>query len=542
MKQNHCILYDKNAGIITPLVLVIASVLIIFAVSLMNWSLTEHKNAVRKVKKNQSLQVAEAGVNYYKWHLAHNDADFKDGNDWCCDEDPLLTFDDCANLCGPYEHEYKDYNGDVIGRFSLLIIPPEVGSTVTAIESIGYAYGNDAVQKKVTSLVGKRSLAEYSFLTNAPIWIGAGESTSGPLHSNGGIRFDDIATAEVTSAVESYNCAGTGHSCTGVKPGIWGAGGPTTFWRPLSEPIITSPSGGSVFNIVVPPAPAIDYNLFSVSLANIKTEAIANGLYFGDNSGICGDGICGKVNENNALCPADCLASCGNGVCNAGETNITCAKDCPLAGFLIKFNSNATVGIYSVNSLKAQVKYWNYPNWKWEAEEIQNKTLLGNYGMPANGLIFIEDDVWVEGTVNGKVTIGAAIFPIDTNNYARIRINNNVQYIARDGNYVLGLMAQGDILVPRYAPANLTIDATLLSQNGHVYFRYYSSYLVKNNIEVYGGVITNLFWTWSYVNGSGVVVSGYNTTNTIYNNNLTFAPPPYFPTSENFEVLSWREE
>lgn len=543
MKQNR---YKNQSGIITPLVLVVASVLIIFAVSLMSWSLTEHKNAVEKVKKNQSLQIAEAGVNYYKWHLAHDDADFKDGNDWCCDEDPLLSFADCANLCGPYEHEYKDYNGAVIGRFSLLITPPETGSTVTAVESTGYAYGNDAVQKKVTSLIGKRSLAEYSFLTNAPLWLGENEGFAGPIHSNGGIRFDTVATAEVTSAVESYNCAGIGHGCTGVKPGIWGTGGPTTLWRPLSEPIITSSSGGSVFNIVVSPAPAIDYGLFTVSLADVKAKAIADGIYFGDNAGICGNGVCDKT-ENHGSCPADCPAGCGNHNCNAGETNITCPRDCSLEGFLVKFKADATIDIYSVNTLQSQIWYYNFeklPNsdWDLEAEQIQNKTLLGNFVIPDNGLIFIENDVWVEGTVNGRATVGAAIFPVDANNYARIRINDNIQYIARDGNHVLGLMAQGDILVPRYAPTNLTIDATLLSQEGHVYYREYWPHSVKNSIEVYGGIITDLFWTWTWVNGSGVTIDGYNTTNTIYNNNLTFAPPPSFPTSENFEVLSWEEE
>jgi len=532
--------YKNQSGIITPLVLVIASVLIIFAVSLMNWSLTEYKNTVRKVKRNQSLQIAEAGVNYYKWHLAHDSADFKDGNDWCCDNDPLLSFADCSNLCGPYEHEYKDYNDAIIGQFSLLITPPEVGSTITTVESTGHAYGNDAVQKKVTSLIGKRSLAEYSFLANSPLWLGENEGFSGPIHSNGGIRFDTVATAEVTSAVESYNCAGTGHGCTGIKDGIWGSGGPTTFWR---------------F-----PVPVVDFDLFSVSLADIKAEAIADGLYFGDNSGICGDGICGKT-ESRALCPADCLASCGNNICNPGENNITCTKDCPLAGYLVRFLLDGTVNVYKVNTLMSQVGYYNFEvsSWRNEAEQTNNITLLNNFPMPANGLIFIEDDVWVDGIVNGKVTVGAAIFPIDVNNYARIRINDNIQYLARNGNNVLGLMAQGDILVPKYAPTDLTIDAMLLSQNGHVYYREYirdiycylgySSYCdanrVKNSIEVYGGIITNLFWTWTWVDWDGfswVTVGGYDNTSTIYNNFLTFAPPPFFPTSENFEVLSWEEE
>jgi len=488
--ENHLKKQDKaQSGITTPLILITASVLIIFAVSLLNWSLTERKSTMRKVKSLQALQVAEAGINYYRWHLAHNDSDYKDGNDWCCDNDPTRTLTDCGNVCGPYVHSYYDYDNNLIGEFSLEITPPEVGSTVYTIKSTGSVLGNENIERKIITRVGKRSLAEDSFLTNAPIWIGQNESTAGPFHSNGGIRFDGTCTAEVTSAVEQYDCAGTGHDCTGTKPGIWGSGGPTTFWH---------------F-----PVPAIDFSLFTVSLADIKAGAINDGIYYGDSGA---------------------------------------------EGYLVRFNADATVDIYRVDSLQSRVWYWDpeVGNWRREAEEIQNKTLLGNFSMPNNGLIFIEDDVWVEGTVNGKVTLAAGRFPENPNHYARIRINNNVQYVARDGNHNLGLIAQGDVLVPAYAPNDLTIDATLLSQNGHVYTREYlndawccfnGTYCnVRNNIEVYGGIITNLFWTWTWVNSNGVVCGGYRNTNTVYNNNLTFSPPPSFPTSENFEVLSWKEE
>ena len=498
-------------GIITPLILVITSILLIFAVALINWSVTEHKNAQKKIRTNQALQVAEAGVNYYKWHLEHDENNYRDGEDWCCDNDPGLSLADCGGVCGPYNHSYTDYSGDNIGHFSLKITPPEVGSTVVTVESTGYAYADADNEKKITAQLGKRSLAEYSFLSSAPIWIGSDESTSGPVHSNGinpdysdgGIRFDGTCNAEVTSATESYDCADTpGHGCTGIKDGVWGSGGPSSYWR---------------F-----PVPVVDFDLFSISLSAIQEKAAQEG-------GTC-DG-------------------------DSGEGRGICFGDSGAEGYLVKFNSNATIDIYRVDSLENKVWYRNYEQggYKKEAEEIQDKTLLGNYNMPDNGLIFIGDDVWVEGIVNGKVTLAAAKFPENPNHYARIRINDNIQYVARDGNHNLGLISQGDLLVPRYTPDNLTIDATLLSQKGHVYHRIYwddilchyygytSLCRLRNNIEVYGGIITNLFWTWTWADGAGTSFAGYDNTLTIYNNNLTFSPPPSFPTSENFEVLSWEE-
>jgi len=523
---------SSQSGMAVPLVLIVASIFIIFGVSLISWSITSHKNTIRKVRQTQSLQVAEAGVNYYKWHLAHNSFDYKDGNDWCCSENPLLTLEDCGGVCGPYVHDYKNNEGIVIGQFSLKIAPSKIGSTINTIESTGHAYGISSTRKKITALVGKRSLAEYSFLTHSPIWIGSGEATSGPLHSNGGIRFDDTCDAEVTSAVATYSCGGTGHDCSGTKPGIWGSGGPTTLWRfPVSP---------------------IDFDLFTVSLANIKADALSSGTYFGGNAGVCGNGVCDKT-ENKVSCAADCAAGCNNGNCTGSETYNTCPNDCPIEGYLVRFKQEGTFNIYKIKSLKEQIEYWNYEidDWDQEAEEIDDgpsvlEQVGDDYNIPENGVIFIEDDVWVDGTVKGKVTVVAAKLD-GGSDFAKIRINDNIKYPdgeRYDGTNCLGLIAQGDILVPRYAPDELTIDATLLSQKGHVFYRHYSSHSIKTKIEVYGGVITNLFWTWTWVSWNGseyVTVDGYDETSTIYNNNLTFAPPPSFPTTENFEVLSWSE-
>ena len=43
----------------------------------------------------------------------------------------------------------------------------------------------------------------------------------------------------------------------------------------------------------------------------------------------CGDGVCdAAVGETAGTCPADCN-NCGNGVCDAGENNTNCPADCP---------------------------------------------------------------------------------------------------------------------------------------------------------------------------------------------------------------------
>lgn len=481
--QKKDFLCDK--GMATPVILVVLAVFFVFATGIMSWSISQRKEVINKERGTQALQVAEAGIDYYRWHLAHDSNDFQDGNAWCCNNDASFSVDDCGKVCGPYTHIYKDYDGDEVGEFSLSITIPAIGSTITQVESTGKTYQDNNIEKTIVSKLGKMSLARYSLLSNAPVWIGENEATSGPLHSNGGIRFDGTCDAEVTSGVETYNAYAANHSFDSSDtsmPGIWGSTDPniTKYWS------------------IEPP---IDFGLFTVSMADIADAAENDGgIYLGPSG---------------------------------------------MEGYKIVFRSDAKIDIYVVNTTTNKVKYYNDARVEVEdKEKIQQLSAVTTYDMPDNGLIFIKDDVWLEGTVNGRVTVAASRFTSNANDYAKMYINDSIQYIARDGNNVLGLMAEGEIIVPKHAPNELVIDAVMLSQKSHVYARdYKGSYRTsKQSIEVYGGIITNLFWTWGYVDDNGNTVNGYRDTDMIYDNHLTFSPPPSFPTEENFSVISWFEK
>jgi len=81
------------------------------------YAISEHRASVYKHNRESAFQIAEAGINYYRWHLAHNKTDYKDGTD----------------SDGPYTHEYQDKDGNVIGHFSLNITPPPLGTLVVTV-------------------------------------------------------------------------------------------------------------------------------------------------------------------------------------------------------------------------------------------------------------------------------------------------------------------------------------------------------------------------------------------------------------------------
>lgn len=450
-------------GVILILVVVFTGIFILILSGVLGLIIYQKRLTEIKVAKMQALHIAEAGINYYRWHLAHAPEDFQDG----------------TGSSGPYTHDYYDPTTGLIGTYQLEIDPPEKGSTVVTIRSSGWINKYPNVVKKVEVKYGKPSLAKYSFLTNTDIWLGTNESVTGEFHSNGGVRMDGTNDSLVTSAKETYTCTST-HGCSGdeEKPGVWGAGPNSNLWK---------------F-----PVPEVDFNTITIDLAELKKIASTTGNYY--------------PTQN--------------------------------YGYHVIFQADGTYNIYTVTSLMPAIKRIEDDNlgyWEYVAEQIQNETFIGNFPFPQEGVIFIEDNVWVEGIIKGKVTLASARFPESFSTYTDIYINNNLTYTARDSTNVLGLVAQKNILVPKHAPSTLTIDAVLLAQKGRVMRLLYSSYKLQDYIEVYGGIITNKIWTWTWVNSQDVPVDGYQQTKSIYNANLMYEPPPHFPTQNDYHFISWEE-
>ncbi|MGE5392141.1 MAG: hypothetical protein ACM3NH_00125 [Candidatus Saccharibacteria bacterium] len=453
-------------------VIIIYEVIIIFILSVVLLAVLSNAafqlKAIRStINREQAFQIAEAGVNYYQWRLSHFPTDYQDG----------------TGAAGPYVHDYRDQDTtQIIGRFSLDVTPPPVGSTVVTISSTGWTLDNPSQKRTIVTRYGIPSLAKYAFLTNAAVWIGQNESVTGELHSNNGIRFDGTGNAPITSAKQTYTCySWQGSPCPAAKDGIWGSAAQSTknFWQH--------------------PVPAVDFSSITSDLAQIKNDAQTDGLY---------------------LPPSN------------------------RQGYSLVFNANGTVTVYKVTSLRSTPSAWDVNgNVHNEDLDYNNRTLQFTQALPANGLIYVEDRTWVEGTIAGRVMVTAARLPYNSSTAPSILIPNNIVYSAKDGSSSLGLLAQKDIIVTYYSPDNLEIDAAMIAQNGSVQRYNFSgsgSYNIRNSITTYGAIMSFGVWTWSWVNGSGVVTNGYESTNTTYDSNLLYSPPPSFPlAADEYQQVSW---
>lgn len=181
-----------------------------------------------------------------------------------------------------------------------------------------------------------------------------------------------------------------------------------------------------------------------------------------------------------------------------------------------------------------------------------------------NGVVYCSGNITsLSGTVADNKVSGGAItvrseltIATDVNAGKDITITNNVVYDTKPDKTLpssdpvnlsagtLGLVAES-IIVSSSAPQNLEIDAVLLAGSsstsaGSFYVRNYSTKKPPGTLKILGGVIQKARGPVGTFNPStGQTVTGYSK-NYTYDPRLAEYPPPYYPTTGQYERLSWR--
>lgn len=505
------------------------SIIIAFSImgtALIELTITNFTVTGNIVKSQQALNVAEAGLNYYMWHLNHNATDYKDGGTTPSTPDPSLGY-------GPYVHTYIDTNGTNQGTYTLWIKPAGAGSTMVTVRSIGQALGSGTT-RTVEAQVGSPSFASYAVVADTALWFGNTEAANGPVLSNQGVRMDGQSTSTVSSAnatyVPPYSLGGDGSS----HPGVWCHPSVTT-------PVNCNTRSKSAWTY---PVPLVDFNQVSSSLCTMKKVAFTS-----DSS-------------------TASLASLSN-ACSQLPTTRTSAylprrssTYSLTRGYLVKLNTNDTYDLYYVNGENDQ----NTPY----TAALTLQSVATGIAVPDSGVVFAEDNVWVlsNPTYHGRVTIAAGrLTSTNSSTYANIVVAGSLLYSTKDGSDSIGLVAQDSVILAPYAPPSsgaftFEVDAALLAQNGEVWYpgRYRTNshrctrgWTNSNQTFLfYGSVASRQTWTWTWLNGgyscgdaaydpAQGYISGIEHNTTQYDYNLKYAPPPSYPLTSGYNILSWRE-
>ncbi len=446
---------------------------------LVNWGRLVIKTAEHESARLQSFLIAESGAEYYRWHLSHDADDYQDG----------------TGTSGPYTHVFKNKDEIALGEFELTITPPPAGSTRVTVLSKGTTTNTPGALRAIRTELSVPSLAKYAVAADDDMRFGEGTEVFGPIHSNGGIRFDGIAHNIVSSEEYSYHDPDhEGNAEYGVHTHVSPQDPFPDTPLPVRQDIFQA--GREIGS------PAIDFEGITATLSDLKTQAQNGGHYF---------------------------AASGD------------------QGYHIVLNPDDTFDLYTITSLVPApsqcVSGQDSRTWS-----IQNEVLLQNYPFPLNNIIFAEDHVWIDGTIStARLTIAVGRFPEAPGQYKDIIINHNLTYTHYNGQDSLGLIAQGNVSVGMVSDDILRIDAALVAKNQRVGRPYYdppadgedacSPYHIRNTITLYGMIATNQRYGFAYTDGTG-----YQNRNIIYDANLLYSPPPNFPLpSDQYEIISWEE-
>lgn len=395
------------------------------------------------------------------------------------------------------EKDYFSPAGNLIGHFSL-----QISSTVSCGETIqkkiistGWTNNFPEIKRKVNILYARESVAKYSYILNNNVWIGSDHEIRGPYHSNGGVRLDGENQSIVSSAKEEWICTSSfGCSPCPVSAGCWVEGAncycPGVFTT-------TQNSNPDLFNFPVPP---FDFVGITIDLAQMKTVAQSSGIYLPP-----------SVNIN------------------------------PQAkGYHLKFKNNGTFEAWIITQLSSTYAYSLEEGWHYDYFTITSEYLYNTYVISSEcSVIFVEDNIWPEGEIKGKITVASAnlINPsLDTD----VILANNIDYTTLDGSDGLALIGERNVFIGPQSPNQMELRGIFVAQKGRFSRNHYPSNF-KDKLEIYGSIISNGRVGTQWLSG-GQIVSGYLKRESYFDSNLVYNSPLFVPyVNPDFKVIKWEE-
>ena len=391
----------------------------------------------------------------------------------------------------PYVQTYTDPEGGDLGTFSLDVDTNTVCGDIQSvdIESTGASNIDTRFTRTLFGRYATPSVAEYAFIIGDSVWAGADREITGPYHSNGAVRMDGTNNSIVTSGLSTWTCdAGTfGCTTTQTVGGVFGDGENSNLWQ---YPVST-----------------ISFDDISANFSTLKTRAITDGIYLEPYS--------------------------------STEINYS-GYDTAVNGYHLIFNSDGTVDIYQVTNVTG---FWGWRSGIGSTPDfhiITGESFIERRTVPTDcSLIFVEDKVWIEGTINGKVTVVAADLVNDDYD-PDVIIEDDIDYASQDGTDGLTVISEFAILIPPLSPNNLSIKGIFVAQ-GDRFGRALYTDDTKTQLTIHGTVVSKerVGTAWEC---DGSFCSGYRYNDNTYDNLQAENPPPFTPSYSNLgKYILWQE-
>jgi hypothetical protein len=208
-------------------------------------------------------------------------------------------------------------------------------------------------------------------------------------------------------------------------------------------------------------------------------------------------------------------------------------------GYHVKFKNNGTFEAWIITGLSSTYAYNLEEGWHYDYFTITSEYLYNTYAIPSDcSVIFIEDDIWVEGQVLGKVTLASANLLNPSVDTDVVLLGNIIS--VQDGRDSLALIGERNVLIGPQSPDQMDLEGIFIAQKG-LFGRNHYPNNIKSLLRIHGSIVSNGRVGTQWISGS-TITSGYSQRETYFDTNLIYSPPPFVPYVEpDFKIINWDE-
>lgn len=488
--------FEKQRGMVFILAITALFVLLILAMASVQIAMQSLDRAAKQRDATLALDLAEAGADFAEVWLRSQPYPPTGSSSI----DPVGGEVELSS--GSFEVEVRPHPGNS-------------GAWRKSYTLIGTGHpAHSEVTRQVIVQVREQSFALYSYftdqerssVTNGTIWFYARDRLYGPVHSNDQFHIswdrtsaDPIFYGTVSSAASSVD---------------WQPNQPssTRDWRRVLQGGKDALTLGAD-RIELPTMSDLQRNAAWGSEVGFPTT---NGVYVPTIAGECAGGIYVR---------GSCTITFSVDVA-AGDQLIAITQGSTTTDIRVNLDgNNTTVGSTTYSGLPNGVIYCTG-----DVTSLSG-TLADNY---EDGTNIIKRNAW---TIATDVAAGGDITITDNLKYQTEPMENRPpDHPSNLRAATLGLVAD-TIMLATGCPNEMTLDGVFLANNTFYYQGWNS--VKRNNLHLLGGLIQRKRGPIGQFGSNNVHLKGYNK-DYRYDSRMADYPPPYFPTTGQYDVLSWQ--
>jgi hypothetical protein len=209
-------------------------------------------------------------------------------------------------------------------------------------------------------------------------------------------------------------------------------------------------------------------------------------------------------------------------------------------GYHLIFKNNGQVEVRIITGLSPTYAFSFEEGWHYDYFTITSESLYQTYSVPsACSVIFVEDNIWPEGEIKGKVTLASANL-IEPNKDTDVVLLGNIDYTTLDGSDGFALIGERNVLIGPQSPNKMELRGIFIAQKGRFSRNHYPGNF-REKLEIYGSIISYGRVGTQWISGSQIV-SGYLKRESYFDSNLVYNSPPFVPYLDpEFKVIHWEE-